>query len=84
MKSTILWDITPGSPLKLNRRFGETYGLHLQGRKQAGVISHKIVLFKQVIGIPHSPEHVEGFPVHTPRHLLRLGVQGTGCLRKDL
>jgi hypothetical protein len=26
------WDITPCSPLKVNRRFGGTYRLHLQGR----------------------------------------------------
>jgi hypothetical protein len=51
MKSTIFWDITPCSPLKVNRRFGGTYRLHLQGRKisrarnqresrwQAGVLS---------------------------------------------
>jgi hypothetical protein len=30
MKSTIFWDITPGSPLNINRRFGGTYRLHLQ------------------------------------------------------
>jgi hypothetical protein len=28
MKSSIFWDITPCSPLKVNRRFGETYRLH--------------------------------------------------------
>jgi hypothetical protein len=33
MKSTIFWDITPCSPLKVYRRFGGTYRLHLQGRK---------------------------------------------------
>jgi hypothetical protein len=33
MKNTIFWDITPCSPLEVNRRFGETYRLHLQGRK---------------------------------------------------
>jgi hypothetical protein len=33
MKSTIFWDITPCSPLKVNRRFGGTYHLHLQGRR---------------------------------------------------
>jgi hypothetical protein len=33
MKSTIFWDITPCSPLSVNRRFGGTYGLHFQGRK---------------------------------------------------
>jgi hypothetical protein len=32
-KSTIVRDITPCSPLKVNRRFGGTYRLHLQGRK---------------------------------------------------
>jgi hypothetical protein len=29
MKSIIFWDMTPCSPLSFNRRFGETYRLHL-------------------------------------------------------
>jgi hypothetical protein len=33
VKSTIFWDITPCSPLSVNRRFGGTYRLHLQVRK---------------------------------------------------
>jgi hypothetical protein len=33
MKSTIFWDITPSSPLSVNRRFGGTYRLHLQNQK---------------------------------------------------
>jgi hypothetical protein len=33
MKSTIFWDITPCSPMNVNRRFGRTYRLHLQGRR---------------------------------------------------
>jgi hypothetical protein len=33
MKSAVLRDITPCSPLKVNRRFGGTYRLHLQGRR---------------------------------------------------
>jgi hypothetical protein len=33
MKSNIFWNITPCSPLKINRSFGGTYHLHLQGRK---------------------------------------------------
>jgi hypothetical protein len=33
MKSTIFWDITPYSPLKINRSLGETYYLHLQGQR---------------------------------------------------
>jgi hypothetical protein len=32
-KSTIFWDITLSSPLSVNRRFGGTSHLHLQGRK---------------------------------------------------
>jgi hypothetical protein len=31
--SSILWDITPCSPLKANRPFGGTYRIHLQGRR---------------------------------------------------
>jgi hypothetical protein len=31
MKSTIFWDITPCSPLKINGRFGGTCHFHLQG-----------------------------------------------------
>jgi hypothetical protein len=30
LKTTIFWDVTPCSPLKVNRRFGGKY-LHLQG-----------------------------------------------------
>jgi hypothetical protein len=33
MKSSIFWDITPYSPLKVNRRLGGTCRLHLQGRR---------------------------------------------------
>jgi hypothetical protein len=33
MKSIIFWDMTPCSPLSFNRRFGGTYRLHLQGRR---------------------------------------------------
>jgi hypothetical protein len=32
-KSTVFWDMTPCSPLKVNRRFGGTYRLHFQGRR---------------------------------------------------
>jgi hypothetical protein len=34
MKSIVFWDMTPCSPLSVNRRFGGTYRLHLQGRKK--------------------------------------------------
>jgi hypothetical protein len=33
MKNLIFWDVTPSTPLKVNQRFGETYRLHLQGRR---------------------------------------------------
>jgi hypothetical protein len=33
MKSTIFWDIMPCSPLKVNRRFGGIYHLHLQDQR---------------------------------------------------
>jgi hypothetical protein len=33
LKSIVFWDMTPCSPLSFNRRFGGTYGLHLQGRR---------------------------------------------------
>jgi hypothetical protein len=33
IKSIIFWSITPCSPLKVNRHFGGTYRLHLQGRR---------------------------------------------------
>jgi hypothetical protein len=33
IKSTIFWDITPCSPLGVNRRFGGTSRLHLQHRR---------------------------------------------------
>jgi hypothetical protein len=33
LKSSIFWDITPCSPLKVNRRFGGTRTLHFQGRR---------------------------------------------------
>jgi hypothetical protein len=32
-KSTIFWDIAPCSPMKVNRSFGGTHHLHLQGRR---------------------------------------------------
>jgi hypothetical protein len=33
MKGIIFWDVTPCSLLSCNRRFGGTYRLHLQGRR---------------------------------------------------
>jgi hypothetical protein len=33
MKRIIFWDMIPCSPFSFNRRFGGTYRLHLQGRR---------------------------------------------------
>jgi hypothetical protein len=33
VKRTVLWDITPCSPSQVNRRFGWTCHLHLQGQR---------------------------------------------------
>jgi hypothetical protein len=33
VNNTIFWDITPCSPLRVDRRFGGTYRLHVQGRE---------------------------------------------------
>jgi hypothetical protein len=34
MKSSVFWDITPYNPLKVNRCFRGTCGLHFQGRRK--------------------------------------------------
>jgi hypothetical protein len=47
MKNSILWDIMPCSPLKVNRRFGGTYYLHFHGRKGNQVINQYEVGGKQ-------------------------------------
>jgi hypothetical protein len=46
MKNSIFWDITPCSMVKVNRRFGESYLLHLQGltANQAGSQQHAELL----------------------------------------
>jgi hypothetical protein len=33
INTSIFWDITPCDPLKVNRRFGRTYGIHIQGQR---------------------------------------------------
>jgi hypothetical protein len=41
MKSIIFWDMTPCSPLSFNRRFGGSYRLHLQGRRNRFIKTSK-------------------------------------------
>jgi hypothetical protein len=40
MKSYIFWDMTARSPMKVDRRFGGIYSLHLQGRRVSQVRNH--------------------------------------------
>jgi hypothetical protein len=40
LKHSVLWDIMPSSPLKVNQRFGETYRLHLQGWRLSQARNH--------------------------------------------
>jgi hypothetical protein len=37
LNSSILWNVTHCSPVKADRRFGGTYLLHLQGRKETNM-----------------------------------------------
>jgi hypothetical protein len=43
MRGTIFWDITPCSPLKVNRRFGGTHRILPEGRRLHGVVCQKII-----------------------------------------
>jgi hypothetical protein len=42
MKSTVFWDKMPCSPLKVNRRFGWTYRLHLQEKTNQEIIMKQV------------------------------------------
>jgi hypothetical protein len=42
MKTIIFWDITPRSPLNVNRRFGGIYLVHLQGRRISQARNHSV------------------------------------------
>jgi hypothetical protein len=49
MTSSILWDITPCSPLKVNGRFEGPYHLHLHGRRIRLARNHSEAGIKQII-----------------------------------
>jgi hypothetical protein len=44
MKSTVFWDVTPYSPLEVNRCFGGTYHLHFQGEPMGTEVHFSISL----------------------------------------
>jgi hypothetical protein len=55
LKSSIFWDLMPCSPLKVNRRFGGTCGLHLQGRR-IGKASKALLATCFISGLFFNPE----------------------------
>jgi hypothetical protein len=77
MKSSIFWDITRCSPFQVNRRFGGTYHLHLQGRKNK--LSKKPT-WKQV-----ASRAWRWRPYVPPKHRLTLnGLHGVICQKMAL
>jgi hypothetical protein len=56
MKSYLFWDITPCSPLKVNRRFGGTYRLHLQGRGMSRARNQRESRWQAELGLLSDPE----------------------------
>jgi hypothetical protein len=56
LKNTIFWDITSCRPLKVNRRFGATFRLHLQGRKISRVRNQRESRWKAELCFHAIPE----------------------------
>jgi hypothetical protein len=60
LKSIIFWDITPCSPLSVNRSFGGTYRFHLQGRKnkltKKPAFTCRRWYFSNLLHIPITPD----------------------------
>jgi hypothetical protein len=55
-KNSLLWDITPCGPLKVNRRFGGTCRFHLQGRSIRQAKNRHVVGSKQKSTMRYIPE----------------------------
>jgi hypothetical protein len=75
LKSSVFWDITPCSPLKVNRRTGETCRLHLQGprisqarnqREAGGKQSNQLANISDYIGNRREMEERNSVPVGSP------------------
>jgi hypothetical protein len=49
LNNSVLWDITPCSPLKVSRRFGGICRLQLQGRRMSQARSHEVGSGESVI-----------------------------------
>jgi hypothetical protein len=52
----VFWDITPRSPLKVNRRFGGTFLLELQGRQISRALLPICVHVGFLLGLFFEPE----------------------------
>jgi hypothetical protein len=59
MKNAVFWDVAPCRSCELNRRFGEMYRLHLQGRKVSHVTNRKKA--RNSFGLLFDPEHSKSF-----------------------
>jgi hypothetical protein len=58
LKSTVFWDITACSPLRVNRRFGGTFSLHFQGRRISRALFATYFHACFLLGLLFVPEYV--------------------------
>jgi hypothetical protein len=74
MKSSVSWGITPCRPLRVNRRFGGTCRLHIQGRrisqetrvKAGGEQSNRLADISGCIGKRKEKEDRKSVPIGSP------------------
>jgi hypothetical protein len=68
IKSTIFWDITPCSPLKVNRCFGGTYRLLLQSRRISRARNQRESRWQAMLDIQRTTGHY--IPEYSTLHSL--------------
>jgi hypothetical protein len=83
MKSSIFWDITPCSPLKVNWRFGGTCRLHPQGRIISRALSANCFHAGFLLGLFFDPEN-RGNMVPPNRRLTDTGLHGVISQKVEL
>jgi hypothetical protein len=90
MKSSVLWNITPRSSLKANRRFGGTCSLNPEGWRVSKVIYQSDTVGKQGLAICFNAGLSEGTEdegkrhVPTKRRLTFNGLQGVTSQKTEL
>jgi hypothetical protein len=78
IKSTIFWDITRCSLLKVNRRFGGAYRLHLRGRKSRTLsLTHQFPAQHTLILLPVSFLDQQNCHISWPHKLVFLSPIGS-------